>query len=241
MGYYARVVMDVDFLEHINMNHDPETGLFLPGDGDHDGYLNDNYNKDHRQKYYGTDDDNIWGYADYTVDSVWQESYADSAEQFVKENGNGPVSGKGSQSQTRPKRDNRSPKTTNDKAIEKEEKEESEESKNKNDSFNPAAFSNATRSTAASTSSLLETIYGKKAYYRKYNIDTSQLSDEEMRRAINRANLERTYNDTFNPVVKNQSLDKAQKYISGIGQVAAASASVLGLIAAIKGMSKKKK
>lgn len=69
---------------------------------------------------------------------------------------------------------------------------------------------------------------------RKYNMDLSTMTDAQMRNEINRALLERQYQDMFNP----QQVSKGRKVVSTTLSIAggalAATSSALGIALAIK-------
>ena len=171
MSYYARVTVNEDFLMHVNNNHD-KLGRFAPGDGDGDGYLDDNHNKEHRNK-----------------------------EAKDKKNDSG----------------------------DKDDKDQAAIAIGK---YN--VLSGSAKKASSSGQEALKTIYGDNAYHRQYEIDFSQMTDQEMQRAINRYMLEQRYNDTFNPKVKNESYANAEKFISTVGTAAATAATIIGLYNAIK-------
>lgn len=159
MSYYARVTVNEDFLMHVNNNRD-KLGRFAPGDGDGDGYVDDNHNKEHRKAMNG--EQNAIAIGKYNV------------------------------------------------------------------------LSGSAKKASSSGQEALKAIYGDNAYHRQYEIDFSQMTDQEMQRAINRYMLEQRYNDTFNPKVKNESYANAEKFISTVGTTAATAATIIGLYNAIK-------
>ena len=68
----------------------------------------------------------------------------------------------------------------------------------------------------------------------KNKMDLSQMSDKEMREQINRAILERQYNDMFAPQNTNRGREYASQILETTGTVLAIGSSALGIALAIK-------
>lgn len=68
----------------------------------------------------------------------------------------------------------------------------------------------------------------------KNKMDLSNMSDKEMRDQINRALLERQYNDMFAPQNTNRGREYASQMLDTAGDVLAIGASALGIALAIK-------
>lgn len=65
-------------------------------------------------------------------------------------------------------------------------------------------------------------------------MDLSKMSDKEMRDQINRAMLERQYNDMFNPAKENRGREHVSQVLETAGTVLAIGSSALGIALAIK-------
>lgn len=74
---------------------------------------------------------------------------------------------------------------------------------------------------------------------KKNKMDLSDMTDKEMRDQINRAILERQYNDMFNPVNEKRGRERADKILETAGSVLAVTSSALGIALAIKELSGK--
>lgn len=68
----------------------------------------------------------------------------------------------------------------------------------------------------------------------KTKMDLSQMSDKEMRDQINRALLEKQYNDMFAPQTTNRGRERANDILETAGTVLAIGSSALGIALAIK-------
>lgn len=68
----------------------------------------------------------------------------------------------------------------------------------------------------------------------KKQIDLSQMSDKELRDQINRAFLEKQYNDIFNPPQVSKGREYAGKVLESAGTALAITSSALGVALAIK-------
>lgn len=72
---------------------------------------------------------------------------------------------------------------------------------------------------------------------KKQKLDLSSMSDQELRERINRANLEKQYNDLFAPE-QQPKISKGRKYASNVlkygGEALAITSSALGIALAIK-------
>lgn len=89
-----------------------------------------------------------------------------------------------------------------------------------------------TKQSIDSAISLRNRINRKK--YQK-NVDLSKKSDEEMRKYINRVNLERQYIDAITPQAKNEGLEYTSDIIGIIGGVASIATSAAIIAAVVKG------
>lgn len=69
-------------------------------------------------------------------------------------------------------------------------------------------------------------------------IDLSQMSDKELRDQINRAFLEKQYNDMFNPPQVSKGKEYASKVLETTGDVLAVTASALGVALSIRALMK---
>ena len=69
---------------------------------------------------------------------------------------------------------------------------------------------------------------------KRNNIDLSKMSDQELRNAINRANLERQYNDLCNPPRVSKGREYLSKTLEYGGTALAVTSSALGVALAIK-------
>lgn len=69
---------------------------------------------------------------------------------------------------------------------------------------------------------------------KRKQMDLSQMSDKELRDQINRAFLEKQYNDMFNPPQVSKGREYAGKILEGAGSVLAITGSALGVALAIK-------
>ena len=65
-------------------------------------------------------------------------------------------------------------------------------------------------------------------------LDLSKMSDQELRDRINRANLEKQYNDMFAPQTTSKGREYASKVLETAGTVLAVGSSALGIALAIK-------
>jgi hypothetical protein len=65
-------------------------------------------------------------------------------------------------------------------------------------------------------------------------MDLSNMSDKEMRDQINRAMLERQYNDMFNPAKTSKGREYTSQVLETAGTVLAIGSSALGIALAIK-------
>lgn len=68
----------------------------------------------------------------------------------------------------------------------------------------------------------------------KPKMDLTKMSDQEMRTQINRAMLERQYNDMFTPQKQSRGRDYAMKTLETAGTVLTVGSSALGIALAIK-------
>lgn len=73
----------------------------------------------------------------------------------------------------------------------------------------------------------------------KNKMDLSEMSDKEMRDQINRAILERQYNDMFNPVNEKRGRERASEILETAGSVLMVTSSALGIALAIKELTGK--
>lgn len=73
----------------------------------------------------------------------------------------------------------------------------------------------------------------------KNKMDLSEMSDKEMRDQINRAILERQYNEMFNPVNEKKGREHATQILETAGSVLAVTSSALGIALAIKELTGK--
>lgn len=69
---------------------------------------------------------------------------------------------------------------------------------------------------------------------RRKQIDLSNMTDKELRDRINRAHLERQYNDMFNPVTVSKGRETVGKIIEGAGTALTITGSALAIALAIK-------
>lgn len=69
---------------------------------------------------------------------------------------------------------------------------------------------------------------------RRENIDLSKMSDKELRDRINRANLERQYNDICNPPTVSKGRERLSTVLEVGGSALAVASSALGIALAIK-------
>lgn len=69
---------------------------------------------------------------------------------------------------------------------------------------------------------------------RRQKLDLSKMSDQEMRSQINRALLEKQYNDMFAPVKVNKGREYVGKTLEAVGTTLAIGSSALGIALAIK-------
>lgn len=69
---------------------------------------------------------------------------------------------------------------------------------------------------------------------KRKQMDLSQMSDKELRDQINRAFLEKQYNDMFNPPQVSKGREYAGKILEGAGSALAITGSALGVALAIK-------
>lgn len=74
----------------------------------------------------------------------------------------------------------------------------------------------------------------RKSARRKNNMDLSKMSDKEMRDQINRAILERQYNDMFNPKQVSKGRQVVSSILESAGSALAITGSALGVALAIK-------
>lgn len=65
-------------------------------------------------------------------------------------------------------------------------------------------------------------------------MDLSKMTDQEMREQINRAILERQYNDMFNPQTVSKGRERANTILEGVGTGLAITSSALGIALALK-------
>lgn len=68
----------------------------------------------------------------------------------------------------------------------------------------------------------------------KVKMDLSHMTDQQMRSEINRAMLERQYNDMFNPQQTSKGRKYARDILDGVGSTLAITGSALGIALAIK-------
>jgi hypothetical protein len=68
----------------------------------------------------------------------------------------------------------------------------------------------------------------------KIKMDLSKMSDEQMRKEINRAMLEKQYNDMFAPQQRDKGREVAGNIIAGVGATLGIASSALGIALAIK-------
>lgn len=73
----------------------------------------------------------------------------------------------------------------------------------------------------------------------KNKMDLSEMTDKEMRDQINRAILERQYNDMFNPVNEKRGRERASEILESVGSVLDVTSSALGIALAIKELTGK--
>lgn len=72
---------------------------------------------------------------------------------------------------------------------------------------------------------------------KRQNLDLSKMSDQEMRSQINRAMLEKQYNDMFAPQKTSRGRECVSKVLETTGTVLAIGSSALGIALAIKELS----
>lgn len=72
----------------------------------------------------------------------------------------------------------------------------------------------------------------------KNQLDLSKMSDKEMREQINRALLEKQYNDMFAPANVSRGRERASQILETAGTVLAVTGSALGVALAIRDLSK---
>ena len=70
-------------------------------------------------------------------------------------------------------------------------------------------------------------------------MDLSNMTDQEMRNEINRAMLERQYNDMFNPQKESRGREYVSRTLETAGNVLAVTSSALGVALAIRELSNK--
>ena len=70
-------------------------------------------------------------------------------------------------------------------------------------------------------------------------MDLSSMSDKELRDAINRAQLERQYNDIYNPVTVNRGRETVNNTLQVAGDVLAIGSTALSIALAIRTLSGK--
>ena len=94
----------------------------------------------------------------------------------------------------------------------------------------------STSNIVKSTNSMISsTKFGKKS--RKKKLDLSNITDQKLREAINRENLERQYNDLFAPEEQSKiskGRDYASNILTSVGNVLAVAGSAATLAVAIK-------
>lgn len=92
-----------------------------------------------------------------------------------------------------------------------------------------------TKKTVDAATGLTKELSKELAVTKKQKLDLSKTTDQEMREKINRAMLEKQYNDMFAPEEK---VAKGQKYVentfAAIGTVLAVTSSALGIALAIR-------
>lgn len=71
----------------------------------------------------------------------------------------------------------------------------------------------------------------------RQKMDLSKMSDEQMRKEINRALLERQYNDMFAPQQSTKGRETASRILETTGNVLAIGSSALGIALAIKSLT----
>lgn len=69
---------------------------------------------------------------------------------------------------------------------------------------------------------------------RRKKLDLSSMSDNEMRSKINRAILEKQYNDIYNPKIVSKGRQVATSILEGIGTALTITGSALGIAVAVK-------
>lgn len=78
----------------------------------------------------------------------------------------------------------------------------------------------------------------KSAGKRKTQLDLSKMTDKELRDRINRAHLEKQYNDMFNPKEVSKGRETVGKILEGAGTVLTIGGSALSIALAIKELRK---
>lgn len=95
-----------------------------------------------------------------------------------------------------------------------------------------------TRKTVDATSSLAKELKNVEQSTRsrssKKKMDLSKMSDKELRDQINRAYLEKQYDDLFNPQTTSRGREYASKILGAAGSALALTSSALGVALAIK-------
>ena len=69
---------------------------------------------------------------------------------------------------------------------------------------------------------------------KKIKMDLSKMSDQQMRQEINRAMLERQYNELFAPQKTSRGKEYAKKTLNAVGTTLALTSSALGIALAVK-------
>ena len=96
---------------------------------------------------------------------------------------------------------------------------------------------NRTKSTVDSSANLakqLKSANESVPITRKQKLDLSKMTDQEMRSQINRALLERQYNDMFAPAKTSKGREYVSKTLDAIGTTLTIGSSALGIALAIK-------
>lgn len=94
-------------------------------------------------------------------------------------------------------------------------------------------ISNNVNNIYNNTSRQIDEMFREEHRQQKANIDLSKVSDEDLRKAVNRMQLERQYRD-LSPVTISDGEKKVKQIMSAIGPVLSTTASVLAITVAVK-------
>ena len=219
-----------------NQNHwgkGPNGGQFKPGDGDHDGVVDDHA---HRRK-----GDSHYQYREYQNNKYYRTS-GKNTNRPKKVTQTQWVVGRDTNQTEGPhlteagmkrwereqQRDAQKPK---DKRAKSKQDLVDPERWEREDLENKLAVARGLKSGSEGASKLVGKIFKDPPRERW---DLSNMSDQELRNAINRERLEREYNDIFNPQLENEGRKYYQDRIETFSQAAGTAISVMEVIKAVK-------